>query len=146
MTDPLIHERLAQPLDDTSGLTADQEQVLRHFTVAVNVIEGVAPEYLDLRARLLDEGPNAALHDVALELAGLAAAVVKGARAGQYATLRELRRSELNPLPVLDTLDELMHSLMLLTDPEDIEFALTPQGLQARLDMPDVRRWLSPDG
>lgn len=146
MTDPRIHDLLAEPLDDPDGtLTPDAEHVLRHVAVATGLIESVAPEYLRLRERALAvRAPGAASTALALELAGALAAVGRSARA-QPDALHAARAAGLRATAVFDVLDELLASLVLLTEPGDLVAALTPEQLAGLLSGAEIEIGRDPD-
>jgi hypothetical protein len=139
VTDPRIHDLLAEPLDDPdASLTADAELVLRHVAVATGILETVAPEYLRLRERALAaRAPDAESTVLAVELAGALAAVGRSARAHPLA-LEAARAAGLRAIAVLDVLDELLASLVLVTDPGDLAAALTPAELEQLLGEAEI--------
>jgi hypothetical protein len=134
MTDPRIHELLAEALDDPDdSLTPDAALVLRHVAVAGGVIASIAPAYRRLREQALAaREPDAASSALAVELAGALAAVGRSARS-HPAALEAARAAGLRAIVVFDVLDELLASLVLLTDPADADLALTPDQLAALL-------------
>jgi hypothetical protein len=142
MTDPRIHELLAEPLENPGeALTPEAEHVLRHLAVGASVLASLAPEYLALRARVLT---GESVTTEALELAGVVAAVLRSARSHPDA-LVAAGVAGLSPMALLDALDELLHSLVLLTDPAQAVLGLTAPQLESLLELDEVRRYLSDD-
>lgn len=131
MTDPRIHELLAEPLDDATahGLTPEAELVLRHVAVAEGVLASIAPAYVQLRAGVVAAGASDAVATaLAVELAGAIAAVQRSVRA-QPEALAAASAAGLEVVAVFDVMDALLHSLLLLADPPDLPLALTPPQL-----------------
>jgi hypothetical protein len=145
VTDPRIHELLAEALEDPDeSLTPDAALVLRHVAVAGGLVASIAPEYLRLRARALPaRAPDAASSALAVELAGALAAVGRSMRSHPDA-LHAARAAGLRAVAVFDVLDELLSSLVLLTDPGDVDLALTPAELAALLALAEIE--LEDDG
>jgi hypothetical protein len=139
VTDPRIHELLAEAMDDPDeSLTPDAALVLRHVAVAGGVIATIAPEYLRLRERArAARAPDAVSSALAVELAGVLAAIGRSARS-HAAALEAARAAGLRAVVVFDVLDELLASLVLVTDPTDVDLALTREGLTALLAQAEI--------
>jgi hypothetical protein len=144
VTDPRIHDLLAEALDDPdASLTPDAALVLRHVAVASGLIASIVPAYRRLRDRALAaRAPDAASSALALELAGALAAVGRSARSHPQA-LEAARAAGLRAVAVFDVLDELLSSLVLLTDPAGVDLALTPPQLDELLASVEIE--IEPD-
>src|SRR4051812_1191270 len=141
MTDPAIHEELRRPIEERPpGSAGGDDFIMRHLTVGATTLKAVVPEYFELRRRRVQDGIHNA--EVVWELAGMVAAVLRSARRQTELLYVVERESELSPLWMFETLDQLLHSLVLLTDEDEYEFAMEEGALQAMLDEPDLKRYL----
>lgn len=150
MTDPRVHEMLAEPFggSDDLKLNAVEEELMRALTVAGALLSRSVERYRELSARLRREGTSEELRAEALEAAG-DLAVALGATDRHNAYFVALDETALRPLTLLSVLGELFHSMVLLTDPEADEFfvgaRLTDEELDALLDADDMQDWLQPE-
>jgi hypothetical protein len=148
MTDPRIHEMLAEPLEKDFGmpLTEVEQEILRAMTVGGAVLPLIATRYRELAARRRDGGTGEELRREALDSAGTLGAILRIARAHQ-AEIVLLDRTELKSGRMFMTLEQLYDSLVLLTDPdfdEEADVSLTGEDLDALLAIPEVQEYVNP--
>jgi hypothetical protein len=151
VTDPRLHEMLAQRLepDPAVPMNETEEELLRYLSVAAALLPQAAERYKALSARLDAEGTSPELRAEALDAAGDLAVVLQSAHRHHvlYVVLDD--RTDLAPLRMLTALDDLFHSLVLLTEPTADEFIvkarLTPEAVDAHLEFAELRDYLDPD-
>lgn len=149
MTDPRVRRLLAEPLPpdpELPPLNEVEEWVIRHLQVGALLLPEVAGRYRELRARRLADGVGAVAAE-ALDAAGDLAAVVQGAQR-QEAAVVVLGETELETSTVFGALEQILHSLLMLTSPvdEELDFALAEDELDDLLAMPGLEDYLDPEG
>jgi hypothetical protein len=148
MTDPQIHEMLAEPLEERVGmpLTSVERELLQAITVGGAMLPLYADRYRELAARRREEGGSDELRADALDAAGTLAAVLGVARKYQPHIV-VLDETELKSGKLFTTLEQIYDSLLLLTDPEfdeETDVSLTDDDVDVFLSLPDVQEYVNP--
>lgn len=148
MTDPQVHEMLAEPLEEHVGmpLTSVELELLQAITVGGALLPLYADRYRELAARRRSEGVSDELRAAALDAAGTLGAVLRVARRYQPHIV-VLDETKLKSGRLFTTLDQIYDSLLLLTDPEfdeDTDVTLTDADLDLFLSFPDVQEYVNP--
>jgi hypothetical protein len=152
MTDPRVLDMVATPLepDPALPLTDTEEELLRYLSVGAALLPEAAERYRALSRRFDADGSSPQLGEEALEAAGDLTAVLGRARRHHplYVALDE--RTDFSPLIVFAALEQIFHSLVLLTEPEGDEFFLEPRMTEHELDellaIDTLQDYLDPEG
>jgi hypothetical protein len=148
MTDPRIHEWMAEPLREQFGMPLNpvEEDILHAMTVGGAILPSVVERYRDIAARRREHGTHDAVRREALEAAGDLAAVLQVARRHQP-QLAVLGDTELKSSHLFQMLEHLYDSFVLLTDPEfsdETDVTLSDEDLVVMLSLPRLQEWLEP--
>jgi hypothetical protein len=148
MTDPRIHEKMAEPLREQFGmpLTPVEEEILHAITAGGAILPSIVDRYRDLATRRREHGTDDAIRAEALDAAGDLAAVLQIARSHQP-ELAVVNDTALKTNQLFATLDQLYDSLVTLTDPQlsdATDIGLTDEDVEALLSLPDVQEYLNP--
>lgn len=151
MTDPRVLDMLATPLetDPALPLTDTEEELLRYMSVGAALLPQAAERYRALSARCDAEGASASLGEEALAAAGDLTAVLGRATRHHPLFVALDERTEFSPVILFAALEQIFHSLVLLTDPDGDEFFLEPrlsgQELDDMLAIDTLQEYLDPE-
>ena len=148
MTDPRIHEMMAEPLREQFGmpLTPVEEEILHAITVGGAILPSVVERYRDLSARRREHGTDDGVRHDALDATGDLAAVLQPARRHQP-QLAVLNDTALKTSHLFAMLEQLYDSVVILTDPElndETDVGLTDEDVEVMLLLPEVQEYMNP--
>jgi hypothetical protein len=146
-----VYELLDTPLADRPpGLFDAQGQpdpaadhLLRHVIYGVAILQTVGDEYRELLAA--KHAGSELPRDRLVELAGQLAAIIQSAMREPEAFQLSLPDAWMKPFEVIGAMEEVMHSLVLLADPnQDVDnLAITVDELDSLFAFPTVRELLA---
>ncbi len=148
----MIREELRAILDEEmdrfTDLSENEQWLLRHFAAVAAILPNHAELYRELLARREAEGISPDLRAVALEAAATIATLMQSLNRRRELVVAAWA-TPIDPTHALGALNQLFHSLTLLTSPaedDQSEAMLSRQELNELLTLTDVPAWLEQMG